>query len=150
MPNGARLVWRPGLVIGHNDAAPYNAVWNDDGVVGFMDGDMSGPLVRESDVAWMVSSWVPLHARDVAEAEGFSDFGDRRRRLELFLRQFALGDHGGNLTAEGLLEVLRLRLGEKIDAIRATARSGDATYQGMLDHGADRLLRRALQGLGEV
>jgi aminoglycoside phosphotransferase (APT) family kinase protein len=87
-----QLVWRPGLVIGHNDAAPYNAVWNDDGLVRLMDWDMSGPLVRESDVAWMAFSWVPLHARDVAEAEaeGFSDFGDRRLRLELFLRQFAL------------------------------------------------------------
>jgi hypothetical protein len=37
-----------------------------------------------------------------------------------------------------------------IEAIRATARSGEATYQGMLDHGADRLLPRALRGLDEV
>jgi Ser/Thr protein kinase RdoA (MazF antagonist) len=78
-------LWRPGLVIGHNDAAPYNAVWDDDGLVGFMDWDMSGPLALESDVLWMAFSWVPLHAREVVEAEGFTDFGDRRRRLELFL-----------------------------------------------------------------
>lgn len=77
--------WRPGLVICHNDAAPYSAVWNDDGLVGFVDWDMSGPLTRASDVAWMAFSWVPLHAREVVEAEGFTHFGDRRRRLELRL-----------------------------------------------------------------
>ena len=97
---------------------------------------------------------VPLHAREVVEADGFgaegsSDFGDRRRRLEL-LRRHGVGGYGRKLTEDGLLEVLALRLGEMIEAIRTTARSGDATYQGMLDHGADRLLPRALQRLDEV
>jgi hypothetical protein len=166
--------WRPGLVIGHNDAAPYNAVWNHDALVGFMDWDMSGPLARESDLAWMAFSWVPLHARDVVEAEGFTDFGGRRRRLELFLSEYCLseyplskyplgelsqcdypvGDHdsekGVGLTADGLLKVLRRSLREKVDAIRTAARSGDATYQNLLDHGSDLLLVRALEGLDEV
>ncbi|HYO18234.1 MAG TPA: phosphotransferase [Dermatophilaceae bacterium] len=137
--------WRPGLVIGHNDAAPYNAVWDDDRLVGFVDWDMCGPLAPESDLAWVAFSWVPLHARDVVEAEGFSHFSDRRRRLELFLREY-----GSNLTANGLLEVLRRRLRENIDAMRMTARSGDATYQRMLEHGVDRSLVLALEGLDEV
>ena len=38
----------------------------------------------------------------------------------------------------------------KIDAVRATAHSGDATYQGLLDHGSDLLLVCALEGLDEV
>lgn len=138
-------IWRPGLIIGHNDAAPYNAVWGDVGLVGFVDWDMTGPLALESDVAWMAFSWVPLHARDVVEAEGFTHFGDRRRRLELFL-----GQYGGDLTADGLLEVLRRRLRENIDAMRETARSGDPTYQRMLDHGVDLGLVRAIEGLDEV
>jgi hypothetical protein len=148
-------LWRPGMVIGHNDAAPYNAVWNDDGLVGFVDWDMSGPLARESDVAWMAFSWVPLHARGVVEAEGFTNFGDRRRRLELFLTEYAAGEsgspgEGGNLTPDRLLEVLRLRLPENIEAIRVAARSGDATYQQLLDHGSDLLLVQALEGLHEI
>ena len=119
--------WRTGLVIGHNDAAPYNAVWSDDGLVGFVDWDMAGPLARESDVAWMAFSWVPLHARDVVEAEGFANFGGRRRRLELFPKEYSAGEygaggHGGNLSAEVLLGVLRLRLPAKIDAMRVAAR----------------------------
>jgi Phosphotransferase enzyme family len=138
-------IWRPGLLIGHNDAAPYNAVWNDDRLVGFVDWDMSGPLTRESDLAWVAFSWVPLHARDVVEAEGFTHFSDRRGRLELFLREY-----GGDLTADGLLEVLRHRLRENIDAMRVTARSGDATYQRMLEHGVDWRLVRALDELDKV
>ena len=75
---GIKAVWREGrgwcagLVIGHNDAAPYNAVWNDNRLVGFVYSDMSGPLARESDPAWVAFSWVPLHARDVVEAQGFT------------------------------------------------------------------------------
>ena len=45
-------------------------------MVGFMDWDMSGLLALESDVVWMALSCVPLHAREVVEAEGFTDFGD--------------------------------------------------------------------------
>ena len=148
---GIEAVWReggtwcPGLLIGHNDAAPYNAVWNDHRLVGFVDWDMSGPLVRESDLAWVAFSWVPLHARDVVEAEGFTHFCDRRRRLELFLREY-----GTDLTADGLLEVLRRRLRENIDAMGVTARSGDVTYQRMLAHDVDGRLVRALEGLDEV
>jgi hypothetical protein len=149
--------WRRGQVIGHNDAAPYNAVWGDDGLVGFVDWDMSGPVARESDVAWMAFSWVPLHAREVVEAEGFTDFADRRRRLELFLTEYGAGECGaegegraagevGNLTPDGL----RLRLPEKVEAIREAARAGDATYQQLLDHGSDLLLVQALEGLDEI
>ena len=86
-----------------------------------------------------------LHARDVVEAEGFTEFSDRRRRLELFLREY-----GSDLTADGLLEVLRHRLRENIDAMRKTARSGDVTYQRVLEHGVDQRLVRALEELDEV
>jgi aminoglycoside phosphotransferase (APT) family kinase protein len=138
------------LVIGHNDAPPFKAVWDEAGLVGFMDWDMSGPLALESDVVWMAFWCVPLHAREVVEAEGFTDFGNRRRRLELSLREYCLGGSGWNLTADGLLHVLRLGRPVKIDAVRATAHSGDATYQGLLDHGSDLLLVCALEGLDEV
>ena len=138
--------WHPGEVIGHNDAAPYNAVWSHGRLVGFVDWDMSGPLARESDVAWMAFSWVPLHARDVVESEGFTDFADRRRRLGLFLTAYGAGPFG----ADGLLDVLRLRLPAKIEAMRVAARSGDATYQRLLDEGSGLVLIRALEGLDEV
>ena len=60
--------WRPGLVIGHNDAAPYNAVGGDGSLAGFIDWDMAGPVTRQWDLAFTAFSWVPLHARHVAGA----------------------------------------------------------------------------------
>ena len=93
----------------------------------------------------MAFSWVPLHACDVVEAEGFSQFDDRRRRLELFLREY-----GSALTADELLEILRRRILEINDAMRMTASSGDVTYQRMLDLGLDLRLLRAREGLDEI
>jgi hypothetical protein len=68
--------WSPGLVIGHNDAAPYNAAWKNGQLQGFFDWDFAGPVTPEFDLAFCCMSWVPLHARDVAVAEGFREFAD--------------------------------------------------------------------------
>jgi thiamine kinase-like enzyme len=64
---GAR--WSPGLIIGHNDAAPYNARGNGT-LVGFFDWDFASPVMPEWDLAFTAFSWVPLHARHVVAAEG--------------------------------------------------------------------------------
>ncbi|WP_433464176.1 phosphotransferase [Spirillospora sp. CA-128828] len=77
--------WRPGLIIGHHDASPYNAVWNDGGLVGFVDWDTAGPSPREFDLAHLALTWVPLQPRHVAESQGFTAFEDRSRRLHVLL-----------------------------------------------------------------
>ena len=43
-----------------------------------------------------------------------------------------------------------MRLLAKIEAMRVAARSGDATYQRLLDEGSGLVLIRALEGLDEV
>ncbi|RFS81049.1 aminoglycoside phosphotransferase family protein [Actinomadura spongiicola] len=87
--------WRPGLVIGHHDASPYNAVWRDDDLVGFVDWDTAAPSTREFDLAHLALTWVPLHARHVAEFQGFTAFEDRSRRLHLLLDAYGHdGDRG--------------------------------------------------------
>lgn len=110
----ADAVWReshamlgPEVVIAHNDAAPYNAVWNDaDALVGFIDWDMAGPRHRDDDLAWTAFSWVPLHARHVVEAEGFTDFDQRRERLDEFLSAY-----GSALTAADIVRRLQEVIG---------------------------------------
>jgi len=69
--------WRPGLIVGHNDAAPYNAAWAHGRLVGFFDWDFAAPATREWDLAFTAFAWVPLHARHVVAAEGFTSFADR-------------------------------------------------------------------------
>ncbi|XVQ07476.1 phosphotransferase [Spirillospora sp. CA-255316] len=82
----AGQTWRPGLVIGHHDASPYNAVWSQaGGLVGFVDWDTAGPSSREFDLAHLALTWVPLQARHVAEFQGFTAFEDRPRRLHALL-----------------------------------------------------------------
>jgi hypothetical protein len=75
---------RPGLIVGHQDAAPYNAVVDGDRLVGFYDWDIAGPSSREFDLAFAVLPWVPL----AAPADGIPashDLGERSRRLHLLL-----------------------------------------------------------------
>jgi hypothetical protein len=42
---------RPGLIVGHQDAAPYNAVVDGDRLVSFCDWETAGPSSREFDLA---------------------------------------------------------------------------------------------------
>lgn len=115
--------WQPGLIIGHNDAAPYNAVWRDGCLAGFIDWDMAGPVTRAWDVAFAAYSWVPLHARYVVTREGFTSFGDVPRRLRLFLASY-----GWTGTAGEFLDVLRARLLAHMAGIRNLAAGGDPLF----------------------
>jgi hypothetical protein len=138
-------LWRPGLIITHNDAAPYNAVWNDARLVGFVDWDMAGPMEREADFAWVAFSWVPLHARSVVAREGFIAFGERRRRLEDFMAGYGWSGYLGDI-----VELIAQRVQDQIRVMRETALAGDPAYQQMLSLGRDRDLQTALEELATL
>jgi thiamine kinase-like enzyme len=76
---------QPGWIIGHQDAAPYNAVMDGDRLVGFVDWDIASPSPREFDLALSGLLWVPLTAPGAGPP--FDDAGqaDRFRRVHLFL-----------------------------------------------------------------
>ncbi|WP_238157484.1 phosphotransferase [Kribbella sp. VKM Ac-2571] len=137
--------WEPGQVIAHNDAAPYNAVWSADGLVGFVDWDMAGPMPAELDAAWVAFSWVPLHAPHVVIAEGFTDLPSRPRRLELFLRSYDW--HG---MTKDFLDLIATRLTRQLAIMANNATAGDATYQQMLTHGRHHDLEIALNELQDA
>jgi hypothetical protein len=124
--------WRPGLVIGHHDAAPYNAVWGEAGLLGFVDWDTAGPSPRELDLAFTALAWVPLLARHVVEAQGFSAFADRSRRLHLLLDSYG---YRGDRAAFGVAVADRARLNAA--AIRRLAATGDPTYVALLTAAGD-------------
>ncbi|PPK92455.1 hypothetical protein CLV92_11456 [Kineococcus xinjiangensis] len=149
--------WRPGEVIGHNDAGPYNAVWQPTpqtqsseagpqapvGVfAGFVDWDFAGPCSRAWDLAFVAFSWVPLHARAVVTAEGFTDFADRPRRLRLFLD--AYGWTGG--VAE-VLDAVQERVSDHARTLRALAACGDPLFARLVDAGVIDRLEQALTEL---
>ena len=122
--------WSPGLVIGHNDAAPYNAVWREDTLAGFIDWDFAAPVTREWDLAFVAFSWVPLHARAVVAAEGFSDFASRPARLRRLLHRYGWEGDSGEFVG-----VVQARARASADGIRRLARDGDPLFARLLAEG---------------
>jgi hypothetical protein len=123
--------WAPGMIIGHNDVAPYNAVWREGRLAGFIDWDMAGPVSLEQDLAFAAFCWVPLHARRVVTREGFTDFGARPRRLQLFLAEYAWAG-----TSSAFLEIVAARLQAHAARVRALADAGDRLFAEMVRRGA--------------
>jgi thiamine kinase-like enzyme len=123
--------WTPGLIVGHNDAAPYNAVWRDDTLAGFIDWDFAAPVTREWDLAFVAFSWVPLHARAVVIAEGFSDFASRPARLRRLLQRY-----GWEGDSREFIGVVQDRARANADGIRRLARDGDPLFARLLAEGA--------------
>lgn len=137
--------WEPGLIIGHNDAAPYNAAWATGRLVGFFDWDFAAPVTRDWDLAFAAFAWVPLHARNVVREEGFTAFADRPRRLRLFLDSYGWD---GRLTE--FVSTVQARVTASADGIRRTAASGDPAYQRMIATGVEASLRTAVRELDDV
>jgi hypothetical protein len=109
---------RPGWVVGHQDAAPYNAVMDGDRLVGFFDWDIAGPSVPEVDVAFSALLWVPLTAPSTGL--GVDDPVDRYRRLHLFLDAYGYDDD-----RSGFATVIPQRARRQADVIRRMAEAGD-------------------------
>jgi Phosphotransferase enzyme family len=148
-PTGAQ--WRladalsPGEIICHNDAAPYNAAWDDARLVGFFDWDFAGPGSKEWDLAFAAFAWVPLHARHVVEAEGFRDFDGRGRRLDAFLTAYGWAGE-----VDRFLDVVRARLVSHIDDLLRLASSGDRLFQSLVADGAVADISTAIDELPEA
>jgi hypothetical protein len=105
---------RPGLVIGHQDAAPYNAVVDGDRLVGFCDWDIAGPSSREWDLAFSALPWVPL-------ASPHDDLEERRRRFHLLLDAY-----GYDSDRQAFRAVIPERARVQAGVIRRTADAGDS------------------------
>ena len=130
--------WEPGLIIGHGDPAPYNAVWTGNGLLGLIDWDNAGPVQAADDLAWVAFSWTPLHAPAVVMREGFTAFSRRRERLEVILSAY-----GWDGTTDEVLGRIDARLQHQILTMRATAIAGDRAYQQMLNQRLDHVLESA-------
>jgi Phosphotransferase enzyme family len=137
--------WAPGLVIGHNDAAPYNMVWRGGRLAGFIDWDFAGPVSPGWDVAYAAFSWVPLHARRVVAREGFTDFAARPGRLQLFLDSYGWAGPAG-----AFLDVVRDRIRAHVAGLRGLAATGDPLFARIVSRGGADDLETALAELSQV
>ena len=137
-------VWESGLIIGHNDAAPYNAAW-DGRVLGFFDWDFAGPVTKEWDIAYSAFSWVPLHCRRAVIDVGFTAFADRGRRLRLFLDSY-----GWEGSAEDMMEHVRARTLASIRSIRTLAANKDPVFVALQAAGHQTNLEDAVAEFPEI
>jgi hypothetical protein len=124
--------WQPGLVIAHLDAAPWTAVWGEDGLAGFVDWDTASPSEREGDLAFSALTWTPLLTAGIAEPAGFTDPADRRRRFHLFLGAYG---YGGDPAA--VRDAILGRVERNVAVIRELAATGEPTFRRMLPWAAD-------------
>jgi Phosphotransferase enzyme family len=135
--------WRPGLVIGHHDAAPYNAVWRQGRLVGFVDWDVAGPSSREFDLAFSALMWVPLLVPGSAWPMAGSPVEERRRRLHLLLDAYGYAED-----RSALREAVASRARRNAEVIRRLADAGDPVFQALQDQAAD--LDRSAQQIDEL
>ncbi|MFY1627501.1 phosphotransferase [Micromonospora sp. WMMD735] len=117
----------PGLVVGHQDASPYNAVVDGDRLVGFCDWDTAGPSSREWDLAFSALTWVPLASSRDGSPLSDDDLRERARRLRLLLDAYGYeGDRGGFAAA------VPQRARRQAGVIRHLADAGDAAATALL------------------
>ena len=124
--------WQPGLLIAHLDASPWNAVWADGALAGFVDWDTASPSRREDDLAFSALTWVPLLTAEVAGPAGFGDAAGRRRRFHLLLDGYG---YTGDPAA--VRDAIIGRVERNVAMIRQFADGGEPTFQRMLPWAAD-------------
>ncbi|SDT80019.1 hypothetical protein [Actinoplanes derwentensis] len=129
--------WEPGLIIGHNDAAPYNATRDGRRLTGFVGWDFAGPVTREADLAFTAFAWVPLSFED-----GWTELDDRPRRLRLLLDAY-----GWRGTAGSMIREVRDRMSAAIHDIRRLATDGDHDCRELIHSGLDLRLAAAVKEL---
>jgi hypothetical protein len=111
----------PAEVVCHNDFAPYNVVFVDDGPVGVIDWETAAPGARVWDVAYAAYRWVPLSVSAPAELR---DADAQARRLRIFCDAYGLGAAERSI----LLATVARRVAALSDLIVAEAAGGNPVF----------------------
>jgi hypothetical protein len=118
----------PVEVVCHNDVAPYNVVFDDDGPVGVIDWETAAPGARVWDVAYAAYRFAPLSR---AAPVTLQDAHVQARRLQLFCDAYGLAAADrAILLATAVRRVAALR-----DLIVAEAASGNPVFAAHLADG---------------
>lgn len=90
----------PDQIVGHNDLAPYNTIFDHGGKPHFIDWDLAGPTPRAWDLAHAAWKFVPLFPDDACTAMGYP-IRPRGERFRIFCGAYGYDDPGK------LVDVLR-------------------------------------------
>ena len=93
------------------------------------------------DLAYVAFGWVPLHARDVVEREGFTDFAARPERLARLLARY-----GWEGDTAAFVEIVQARARSMANGLRSLAARGDVDAARLVAEGhADTCERAAAE-----
>lgn len=123
-------VWRPGLVVRHGDLGMWNSVWQDGGLIGFIDWDFIEPGEAVDDLAQLAWYAVPLRADEVAGRCGFTGVAPRAERLRLLCAAY-----GGGFTPSDVLAALRRLQLREAARVREHGAAGLAPWDAFLRRG---------------
>jgi aminoglycoside phosphotransferase (APT) family kinase protein len=111
------LQWSPGQIVRHGDLGPWNTVWADDQLVGFIDWDMIEPGTVLEDLAQLAWYCVPLRDDLHAHQAGFTNVPDRGKRLQVLCSAYGVA-------STDLLDVLHQLQQQEYRRIRQLAERG--------------------------
>jgi len=123
-------------VICHNDFAPYNLIYDDEGFTAIIDFDLAGPGPKIRDVAYAAYWLVPLSLRaEDMKPFGMADVNNNSQRLHQFCSTY--GIQADNDLLDMVSEVLHHMADEAvmIDSLGAEA-TAKLKAEGHLEHWA--------------
>ncbi|MDT5041757.1 MAG: hypothetical protein QOE51_2742 [Actinoplanes sp.] len=82
--------WQPGQIICHGDLGPWNSVWCNDQLGGFIDWDFAEPGTALDDIAQVAWYAVPLRGLAAAREAGLAEGCDLAARLDIFCQAYGV------------------------------------------------------------
>ena len=121
-------------VICHNDFAPYNLVFDDNGFTSIIDFDLAGPGPRLRDIAYAAYWLTPLsqHATDMRQF-AIADAKSGSKRLKLFCRRYGVTP---DLPLLDMIDSVLLHMADRNEMERCIGpeKTAQLVAEGHIDH----------------
>lgn len=132
--------WRPGQIIRHGDLGPWNSVWRDGVLVGFIDWDFAEPGTGLDDVAQLAWYAVPLRGPDAVRAAGLAEDCDLRARLDVLCQ-------GYGVSSASVLGALERLIAQEISRLDHFGSAGVEPWAAFRERGDEAVLTEELAWL---
>ena len=132
--------WQHGQIVRHGDLGPWNSVWHDEVLVGFIDWDFAEPGTALDDVAQLAWYAVPLRGPEAARAAGLPEGCDLRARLDAVCQAYGV-------SSAAVLDALEELIAREISRLRELGSAGIEPWSMFRERGDDAELGEELAWL---